>query len=127
MSGPPEKFAPTEASYAKTFDIKPEEVGYIGVQGMEIPTTGQKLLIAFTERKTPGRPFVSSLIAAPDTRDVDRKIAERYFARELQNGVSSHESLWVLFDNAGHPLKPGTAAAGTLKSRRKALKSPEAG
>jgi beta-lactamase regulating signal transducer with metallopeptidase domain len=112
IASSPETFMPTEADYAKRFGIKVEEVAYVGVQGMEVPSTGTKILVAFTERKRVGQPFHSAIIKAQVTQEIDRKIAERYFAADLKNGVSSQERLWVLLDSEGNVLKTGKAVPG---------------
>jgi hypothetical protein len=111
--GAPDDFRPSEAAYAERFAIKAEEVAYVGLQAMVAPATQTKILIAFTERKETGLPFVSSIIPTPDTRGLDRRIAERYFAAELKNGVSPPERLWVLFDSEGRIMKTGKAMSGS--------------
>jgi hypothetical protein len=83
-----------------------KSVPYVGEMGMQSPGDPTKrILIAFTERATPGERFVSKL--APDNRAVDRAIFERYFSAAKKNGVAAGEKLWVLLDRAGNVLHSG--------------------
>jgi beta-lactamase regulating signal transducer with metallopeptidase domain len=114
MSGSrPQDFEAFKASFNRYFGVAPEEVAYRGEQGVLAPTAkgNNKILALFTERRTPGEAFVSPL--APDTRDIDRRIAEHYFASELKEGVPTRERLWVLLDSEGRILKSGKAPTGT--------------
>ena len=83
-----------------------ESVPYVGNMGMRSPTDPSKtLLIVYTERATPGEPFVSKV--APDTRAVDRAIFKRYFSAAATNGIPAGDGLWVLLDHEGHVLRSG--------------------
>ncbi|HEY2782336.1 MAG TPA: M56 family metallopeptidase [Steroidobacteraceae bacterium] len=110
FSGPPEDFKITKEYYSQRFGIPANEVAYVGLQGMEFPS-GERFLVAFTERKTTG-PFVSSVIHAPDTRAIDRAMVERYFPEALKQGAAAQARLWVLLDSEGRVLRTGQESAG---------------
>jgi len=113
--GRPEDFTKFQAAFNRYFGIAPEEVAYMGEQGMLAPVGDRhnKILVLFTERKLPNEAFVSTLASNQDTRDIDHQIAEHYFKRELQQGVVTGERLWVLLDSQGRILRSGKEPAGT--------------
>jgi beta-lactamase regulating signal transducer with metallopeptidase domain len=113
-----EEFKPTEESYARRLGIPAKEIAYVGIEGVQSPATGQTVLVAFTERKPPGHevtgaPWVSAVVKTPDSREIDRSLAERYFADVLKQGVAAHQRLWVLLDSEGRVLRTGQDASGS--------------
>jgi hypothetical protein len=107
----------SEESYARRLGVPAQEIQYVGLEGVQSPSTGQTILVAFTERKLPGRadsgePDWSSLVKAPDTREIDRLLVERYFADALKAGVAANQRLWVLLDSEGRVLRTGIDASG---------------
>jgi len=85
------------------------DVPYVGAMGMQSPTDPlHRLLIAYTERTTPGKRFVSSI--TPDTRAVDRELFQRYFPVAARDGVPAGQSPWILLDRTGHVLRRGVEA-----------------
>jgi hypothetical protein len=118
---PMENVQATKATFA-ILGLDEKFVPYVGNMGMRSPTDPSKrILIVFTERASPGEPFVSKV--APDTRAVDRAIFERFFAGASKNGVPAGENLWVLLDRAGKVLRSGQESIAspqwnrTLESR----------
>ncbi|MFL6604017.1 MAG: M56 family metallopeptidase [Steroidobacteraceae bacterium] len=105
LNGPPKDF--TNGYFAKRLGLATEEVAYVGVLQVISPVTGDTILIAFTERKKPNESYVSGLFPIPDTRAIDRAIAERYFAETLKRGVPAQERLWVLLDSDGRVVRTG--------------------
>ncbi len=94
--------------------IAKEDVPYVGNMGMQSPANPQHVvLVVYTERKTPGKRFVSHVF--PDTRAVDREIYRRYFPQAAKNGVPAGQSLWVLLDPAGHVVRSGQETVDTSK------------
>lgn len=97
-----------EAYFARHFHLAADEVAFTGLQGVVSATTGQKIMVAFTQKKQPNGPAPKNLFLAPDTRSIDRSLVQRYFPEALQGGVSAQTRLWVLFDNDGKVLRTGT-------------------
>ena len=82
---------------------------YVGAMGMQSPNDpSHRLLIAYTERTTPGKRFVSSI--TPDTRALDRELFRRYFPVAARDGVPAGQSPWILLDRTGHVLRSGVEA-----------------
>lgn len=106
FDGSPHSFNPNKDYYAHHLNITSDDVSYVGLQGVVSPTTGQTILVAFTERGESGVPS-PSLIGTDDTRDIDRSLAERYFPDALGGSVDSSVRLWILFDSEGHVLRSG--------------------
>ena len=111
FDGSPLAFKPTKDDYAQHLNIRSDDVSYVGLQGVVSPTTGQTILVAFTERGKSGMPS-PSLTGASDTRDIDRSLIERYFPEALTGRVDSTVHLWILFDSEGHVLRNGREPRG---------------
>lgn len=127
--GPMETFENTKAIFS-VLGLDEESVPYIGNMGMQSPhDPNNRVLVAFTERATPGQRFVSKL--APDTRDVDRAIFERHFPAAAKDGVPSGEKVWVLLDRDGKVLRSGQEPIAedqwirTLESHFSGIKTQE--
>jgi hypothetical protein len=74
--------------------------------GMQSPTdAGRKLLVIYTEKRTPGVRFRSKL--APDTRELDRQIFRRNFPQAAKQGVPAGARPWLLLDRQGKVLRSG--------------------
>ncbi len=101
------------------------EVPYMGAMGMQSPTDpARKLLVIYTEKRTPGVRFRSKL--APDTRALDRQLFRRHFAQAAKQGVSADARPWLLLDREGHVLRSGVEALNP-KELNKLLESRYAG
>ena len=111
FDGSAAQFKPTKDYYAKQLNIAPGDVSYVGLQGIVSPTTAQTILVAFTERGKSGMPS-TSVIGKPDTREIDRSLAERYFPDVLAGGVDPGMRLWILFDSEGRVLRNGREPRG---------------
>jgi hypothetical protein len=105
-----------------------DDVPYVGNMGMQAPDNPKHVvLVVYTERKTPGKRFVSHVF--PDTRSVDREIFRRYFPQSAKSGVPAGQQPWVLLDRDGHVLRSGqeTVKASdwnrTLESRFPGIKT----
>jgi beta-lactamase regulating signal transducer with metallopeptidase domain len=121
LLGSEKEFKPTEESYARRLGVPAEEIQYVGLEGVRSPSTGQTILVAFTERKQPGHldsavPDWSNVVKAPDTREIDRLLVERYFANALEAGVAANQRLWVLFDSEGRVLRTGIDTSSGTES-----------
>ena len=99
--------------YATRFHMAANEVAYMGLRRIVSPSTGEIVLIAFTERKKPNQPYTSKVFHTRDTRAIDRSLVQRYFPGELKRGVSDQERLWVLFDHGGHVVVTGKDSSGS--------------
>lgn len=106
VSGQPED-AINAAYYAEHFHMEANEVAYMGLHAIVSPSTGQRIVIAFTERKKPNQPYVSKVFHSPDTRAIDRSLTQQYFPDAIKSGVTDQERLWVLFDSDGHVVRAG--------------------
>jgi len=106
VSGQPED-AIDAAYYAGHFHMEANKVAYMGLRAIVSPSTGQRIVIAFTERKKPNQPYVSKVIHSPDTRAIDRSLTQRYFPDAIKSGAADQERLWVLFDSDGHVVRAG--------------------
>jgi beta-lactamase regulating signal transducer with metallopeptidase domain len=111
FEGSPVNFKPTKDHYAKQLNIPSSDVSYVGLQGIVFPTTGQTILVAFTERGRSGAPS-TSVIGTPNTREIDRSLTERYFPDVLAGTVDAGMRLWILFDSEGHVLRNGREPRG---------------
>jgi hypothetical protein len=96
--------------FAQHLPMAADEVAYIGLQAVVSGTTGQKVMVAFTQRLRPDEPRAPrvSLLAPPETRSIDRSLVERYFPDAFWGVLSDQARLWVLFDNNGNVLRTGT-------------------
>lgn len=97
-------------------DIKPgEEVfGVLGMAREDVPYVGamnlQKradvkefVLMLYTERKQPGKRFISSIF--PDNRALDRAIYAQHF--QAGDPVAAGAMPWILLDRSGKVLRSG--------------------
>ena len=100
--------------FAQHFHLATDEVAFVGLQGVVSGTTGQRIIIAFTQRKQSNVPDVPSapLLGVPDTRSIDRSLVERYFPDAFRGVMSDQARLWVLFDSDGNVLRTGTDSSG---------------
>jgi hypothetical protein len=80
-----------------------DDIPYVGMMNMKQPKTDQNILMLYTERKTPGIRFISSLF--PDTRAADRAIFRQNFAG--RESIPAGERPWVLLDRSGKVLRSG--------------------
>jgi len=102
---PMEQVHTSKATFAM-LGLDEDSVPYVGNMGMRSPhDPNKRMLMVFTERATPGVPFVSRVAA--DTRAVDRAIFDRYFPAAAKGGVPAGENLWVLLNRAGNVLRSG--------------------
>lgn len=98
--------------YAQHFHMPANEIAYLGLQGIISPTTGQRVLITFTERRRPSQRYTPKLLSPPDTRAIDRALVERYFPNAMKGGQSDQERLWVLLDSRGNVVRTGRDYSG---------------
>lgn len=81
-----------------------EDVPYVGAMQMkQSQESEQFILMLYTERKTSGKRFVSSLF--PDTRAADRAIFRQVFAGS--ESIPAGQRPWVLLDRSGNVLRSG--------------------
>lgn len=85
------------------FGMKPE---HVGAQALDFGS--QTVLVVYTDKGARHIPFTSSLF--PDSRIIDRALAERFFPSAFEHGVSAGEGIWVLFDRNGKVLRTGQEA-----------------
>jgi hypothetical protein len=128
----PQKIDEVQAdeSMFEAIGMKSGEVPYIGAMGMQSPKdANHKLLVIYTERRTPGVRFMSKL--APDTRAVDREIFNRRFADDAKRGMPAGARPWVLLDRQGNVLRSGVEPVepkqlnATLDARFAGIKTRE--
>jgi beta-lactamase regulating signal transducer with metallopeptidase domain len=95
-----------DESMFEAIGMQREEVPYLGAMGMQSPTDAdRKLLVIFTEKRTPGVRFRSKL--APDTRELDRRLFRRNFPEVATQGVPADARPWLLLDRQGNVLRSG--------------------
>jgi hypothetical protein len=95
-----------DESMFESIGMKREEVPYLGAMGMQSPTdAGRKLLVIYTEKRTPGVRFRSKL--APDTRELDRRLFHRNFPEAAKQDVPADARPWLLLDRQGNVLRSG--------------------
>lgn len=99
---PASDYQPTSADFA-AIGLRPDEVGIIVANG--IGSKANTMLAVMTQRKSSSAPGTWSL--APDTREIDRRLAQQYFSDTLERGAVAGERIWVLFSHDGRPLQSG--------------------
>jgi hypothetical protein len=102
FQGLPQDFKASKALFER-FGLTPDAVGPVGVQGMEFGN--QAILAVYTERNDQPIAFASKVF--PDSRMIDKALAERFFPGAFKHGVSAGEGIWVLFDRDGAVLRTG--------------------
>lgn len=119
-----------DESMFESIGMKREEVPYLGAMGMQSPTdAGRKLLVVYTEKRTPGMRFRSKL--APDTRELDRRIFRGHFPEAAKQGVPAGARPWLLLDRQGRVLRSGVETLNSkevnalLESRFAGIKTRE--
>ena len=113
FDGPSKDFSLTADYFGGRLGLAAEEVAYLGLQTVTAPLTGEKILVAFTERKRPGQTYVSKVFAPDhDGSAIDRALVGRFFADTLKRGVPAEGRLWVLFDDQGHVLRTAEDSSG---------------
>ena len=87
-------------SQFERFGLHGGELQYVGVGRVQLPS-GAALVV----------------FGARSSQDLDRALVERYFPQVLTRGLSSDDTLWILFDHAGAVIKTGqeTLVAADLK------------
>jgi beta-lactamase regulating signal transducer with metallopeptidase domain len=103
FKGSPQEFRASDSIFER-FGVKQEELGLVGVQGME--SKANKMLVVFSYRKGPNTSYPPAGLF-PDTSAIDRAIVARFFPDAMQKGVAAGEGLWVLFDPEGNVLRTG--------------------
>lgn len=104
--------------YAEHFHMDASEVAYLGLHAIVSPSTGQRIVIAFTERQKPNQPHVSRIFPAHDTRSIDHSLVQRYFPETLRRGVTEEDRLWVLFNSDGYVVSTGNAPSSSTALTR---------
>jgi hypothetical protein len=79
-----------DATQFERFGLQDADVQYVGVDRINLPS-GSVLVI----------------FGARSSQSLDRALVQRYFPRVLAGGSSSDQTLWILFDHAGHVLSYG--------------------
>jgi beta-lactamase regulating signal transducer with metallopeptidase domain len=102
FQGSPRDFKASAAQFGR-FGLTPDTVGYVGEQGLDFGTN--VILVVYTERGAQHFPFTSNLF--PNSRMIDRALAERFFPTAVERGVPAGEGIWVLFDRDGAVLRTG--------------------
>jgi beta-lactamase regulating signal transducer with metallopeptidase domain len=103
FKGSPQEFTAPDSIFER-FGVKQEQLGMIGVQGVE--SKANKMLVVFSYRKGPNTSYPPAGLF-PDTSAIDRAIVARFFPDAMQKGVAAGEGLWVLFDPEGNILRTG--------------------
>jgi hypothetical protein len=85
----------TEAQFER-FGLHSGELQYVGEARLEL--SSRTVLVVFGARSS---------------QVLDRDLVEQYFPRALTGDVKAGESLWILFDHAGHVLKYGAEAVNS--------------
>lgn len=119
-----------DESMFESIGMKRDEVPYLGAMGMQSPADPErKLLVIYTEKRTPGERFRSKL--APDTRALDRQLFLRHFPGVAKRGVPAGARPWLLLDRDGHVLRSGVEPLNSkelnalLESRFTGIKTRE--
>lgn len=106
------------------FGMKPD---HVGAQALDFGT--QTVLVVYTDKGAQHIPFSSKLF--PDSRVIDRALAERFFPSAFEHGVSAGEGIWVLLDRDGTVLRTGQESfepaklISILESRYPGIKATE--
>jgi beta-lactamase regulating signal transducer with metallopeptidase domain len=102
FQGSPRDFNASKA-LSEHFGMTPETIGYVGAQTLDFGV--QTVLVVYSEKSAQHIPFTSKLF--PDSRLIDRALAERFFPSAIEHGVSTGEGIWVLLDRDGTVLRTG--------------------
>jgi hypothetical protein len=86
----------SEAQFAG-FGLHSGELQYVGEARLEL--SSRTVLVVFGARSG---------------QVLDRELVEQYFPRAITGDVEVGESLWILFDHAGHVLRYGAEAVNPL-------------
>ena len=105
--------AASEMQFAR-FGLAAGELRYIGVARIQLPLNTVRVVFG-------GR----------DSRDLDRALVERFFAKLSLQGVSPGTGIWILFDHEGRVLHTGeepvepAALRKTLEARYPGIRTSE--